>query len=291
MVTPGQGPEAPPADLPVLDLSGPALRAALEKLVAGSEAQGGVERYAEALGLKARLLRSALAQDALPALSADAFGRVCAFIAPARRRIAPYLAGSGFENLRDAVAELTRELEDTRLADRRVARFCARFPGDRKHRWVRDLAAEVLHFLDPERYPLMCRWVWDRASNTGALREIWHGERVDEMTIEVPDAYATFVSLRQELSQFLADNGVFRDTLHYVDLLLAQVYADYICERGGTYLRADFSAPEDPMQFVRRLLGLDGINEKTGRLRLKRADGGSTRLSEAQMLDLVEVKA
>ena len=137
----------------------------------------------------------------------------------------------------------------------------------------------------------MCRWVWDAGSNTGALREIWHGDRVDEMTIEVADGYATFLALRQELSQFLNDNGVFRDTLYYVDLLLAQVYADYICARGGTYLRTDFSAPEDPMQFVRRLLGLDGVDAETGRLRLKTAGGDPTRLSEAQLISLIEEKA
>ena len=189
------------------------------------------------------------------------------------------------------MTELIGDLEDTSLTDRRLARFCGRFPSDRQHRWVRDLAAEILHYLDPESYPLMCRWVWDSGSNTGALREIWYGERVDEMTIEVADDYAAFLALRRELSQFLNDNGVFRDTLYYVDLLLAQVYADYICARGGTYLRTDFSAPEDPMQFVRRLLGLDGVNQQSGRLRLKTADGGPARLSEAQLLSLIDGKA
>ena len=291
MTVPSQGSAALPDDLPVLDLSGPALRAGLEKLVTGSEAQGGVERFAEALHLKTRLFRDALAQDRVATLEAETFGRVCAFVAPARRRVMPYLGGDGFTDMREAIAELIQDLEDTALADRRLERFCARFPIDRHHRWARDLAAEILHYLDPERYPLMCRWVWDAASNSGALREIWYGERVDEMTIEVADGYATFLALRRELSQFLNDNGVFRDTLYYVDLLLAQIYADYICARGGTYLRTDFSAPEDPMQFVRRLLGLDGVNAETGRLRLKTADGGATRLSEAQLLALAEGKA
>jgi hypothetical protein len=291
MTMPGQGTAVAPADLPVLDLSGPPLRAALEKLVAGSEAQGGVERYVEALNLKTRLFRSALAGEAVSALDTQTFGRICAFVAPARRRVSPYLGTSGFTDMREAIAELTQNLEDTSLADRRMARFCAHFPADRQHRWVRDLGAELLHYLDPERYPLMCRWVWDAGANTGALREIWYADKVDEMTIEVADDYATFLALRRELSQFLNDNGVFRDTLFYVDLLLAQVYADYICARGGTYLRADFSAPEDPLQFVRRLLGLDGVNAVTGRLRLKTADGGSTRLSEAQLTSLVEGKA
>ncbi len=49
-----------------------------------------------------------------------------------------------------------------------------------------------------------------------------------------------------------------------VDLVCAQVYAEYICEQGGSYLRADFSAPEDPMQHTRRLLGLDGVRAADG---------------------------
>ena len=99
--------------------------------------------------------------------------------------------------------------------DRRAAskRFCAAFPDDREHRWVRDLAAEVLHYVDPERYPLMTRWVWDARTNTGVLREIWHGEDVDSIRIDVADGYATFLVLREELAQYLAANGVFRDVL------------------------------------------------------------------------------
>jgi len=40
--------------------------------------------------------------------------------------------------------------------------------------------------------------------------------------------------LREELSQFLSDNGFFRDILQYVDILCAQIYAQYICEQGGS---------------------------------------------------------
>ncbi len=92
------------------------------------------------------------------------------------------------------------------------------------------------------------------------------------MTIDIPDRYATFVMLREELAQYLATNGVFRDVLFYIDVLLAQVYAGYIGERAGSYLRTDFATPEDPMLHTRRILGLDGIDER-GRSKLKAADG------------------
>jgi len=95
---------------------------------------------------------------------------------------------------------------------------------------------------------------------------------VDTMTIPVGDGYATFLMLREELSAYLTQNGVFRDVLWYVDVLTAQVYAEYIGERGGTYLRTDFATPEDPMLHTRRILGLDGV-DAVGKTRLKAAHG------------------
>jgi hypothetical protein len=149
---------------------------------------------------------------------------------------------------------------------------------------VRDLAAEILHNVDPARYPLMCRWVWDAQANTGVIREIWHAPDTGCARIDVPDGYATFVMLREELAQFLSANGVFRDVVHYVDLLTAQVYAGYISEQGASYLRADFSTPEDPLLHTRRLLGLDGI-ATGGRSKLKAADGAAAVVARAHRLN------
>lgn len=186
--------------------------------------------------------------------------------------------------MRTYLVHLLDRSEDTGTTDQRVAAFCGAFPQDRRHRWVRDLAAEILHNVDPERYPLMCRWVWDAQSGTGVIREIWHSEEDGYVGIEVPDGYATFVMLCEELAQFLSANGVFRDVVHYVDLLTAQVYAGYICEQGGSYLRADFNAPEDPMEHTRRLLGLDGVNAD-GRTRLKCVDGDAFVVEDIKLLD------
>jgi hypothetical protein len=257
-----------PIERPRLELSGPRLKAALEGLVARADDHGGVEAYVAALRIKSSLFRDALDAGWDP----RALRLVCAYMATVRRRIGPCLEPEGCARLRAAIDELLDGLADTNTTDARIARFCAGFPEDRAHRWVRDLAAEILHGVDPERYPLMTRWVWDAHANTGVLREIWHGDDVDSIRIEVPDTYATFLMLREELSQYLAANGVFRDVLQYVDVLTAQVYADYIGERGGAYLRADFATAEDSMLHTRRILGLDGV-DADGRTKLKAADG------------------
>ncbi len=264
----------------MLDLSGEMLRAAMQAMVTGSEEHGGIERYIDAVKLKSRMFRQALVDNDVAELDLETFKGLCAFMATVRRRVSAWLNEDAFDEMRPRIVEL---FDDEEHIDNRVGRFCDHFPDDKKHRWVRDLAAELLHNADPERVPIMNRWVWDAQANTGVIREIWHGENVDAMTIPVGDSYGTYIMLREELSQFLSDNGVFRDVLYYVDVLCAQIYAQYICEQGGSYLRADFTAPEDPMQHTRRLLGLDGVRTGDGRTRLKSIDGEAFVLDDKQL--------
>jgi hypothetical protein len=260
----------PALDRPRLELNGPKLGEAFETLVRGTEEHGGVEQYVAALELKSKLFREALDSGRCRDVDLATFKTLCAHIPTVRRRMASHFEAATFPALRERVSALLDS--GGRSIDERIAAFCAAFPDDRSHRWVRDLAAEVLHNVDPERFPLMTRWVWDARANTGVLRELWYAEDVDHLLIDVPDRFGTFVMLREELAQFLADNGVFRDVLHYVDLLTAQVYARYVSEQGGSYLRTDFAMPEDPLVHTRRLLGLDGV-DASGRTRLKAFDG------------------
>lgn len=273
-----------------LELSGPRLEAALARLTAGCESHGGIERYVEAVKLKSALFRDALGADGRGAadLEPEAFKGLCAFMATVRRRIAPWLERPDFDTLRAALTRLMRVTGDTEATDRQVSEFDAALDGGQRERWVRDLAVEILHNVAPERFPLMNRWVWDAATNTGMLREIWFGSEHESARIEVPDGYATFLTLREEISGFLSGNGFFRDVIHYVDLLCAQVYAEYICEQGGSYLRTDFSAEDDPLQYTRRLLGLDGVRPGTRRTRLKTIDGKAFVLSDTSSQGLLD---
>lgn len=250
-------------------------------MVAGSEEHGGVERYVDAIKLKSDMFKQALDGVESGDLELETFKGLCTFMATVRRRISAWLNETAFADVREAMVDL---FDDADAVDARVTRFCERFPQDKEHRWVRDLATEMLHNRDPERFPLMNRWIWDAKANTGVLREIWHADDIDHVTIPVSDGYGTFLMLREELSQFLTDNGFFRDVLYYVDVLCAQVYAQYICEQGGSYLRADFSAPEDPMQHTRRLLGLDGVRSGNGKTKLKSIDGEAFVLDDGHLL-------
>jgi hypothetical protein len=270
---------------PRLDLSGPLLTRAFNTVVQGTEEQGGIEYWTDALKLKSRMFQQALGQGHPGDLPLETFKGLCAFMSSVRRRIGAQLEQPAWDELVDAIVCLLDGVKDTSTTDARVAAFCARFPQDKKHRWVRDLAAEILHNVDPERYPLMLRWVWDRKANTGVIREIWFDDEVDSITLKVEDGYPTYLMLREELSEFLSDNGVFRDVIWYVDLLSAKIYADYIAAQGGVYLRADFSHPGDPMEHTRRLLGLDGVKAGSGRTRLKAINGEAFVIDDKNLLD------
>src|SRR6185503_8620757 len=174
-----KSPPPPPVARPRLELSGPKLASALESLAALAEDTGGVERYVDALKLKSALFARTLGEGRAASVPLADFRAVCAWMSTVRRRIGPYVEPEAFKALRPRVAALLEGAQATETADARIAAFCAAFPGDRAHRWVRDLAAELLHQVDPERYPLMTRWMWDAGANTGVIREIWHGEDVD----------------------------------------------------------------------------------------------------------------
>jgi hypothetical protein len=254
---------------PILDLSGPRLCEVFAHLVEAAQPTGGIERDVGALWLKSSLFAELLGKGRVAELAEAEFRDLCGFIAPVRRRVGLWLGRHGFPAMRQKLERLFAGAADPANADPRIAEFIAGFPADREHRWVRDLAAEALHFAAPQRYPLMTRWMWDARTNTGVLREIWHAENVDAVAIPAKDDFATFATLREELRGFLTENGVFRDLPFYVDLLCAHVYAFYLEGRGGRYLRTDFAAGPDPMGQTRRLLGLDALATESGRSRLK----------------------
>lgn len=276
---------APPAPRPVLDLSGPKLRRAFENLVESADESGGVERYVGALALKASLFEEVLGKGRISELTETEFCDLATFITPVRRRVGAWIGRNGFVAMRGRLEDLLQGWSDLGTVDRRVDAFVASFPADREHRWSRDLAAEVLHFTLPERYPLMTRWMWDARVNTGVLREIWYGENADADAIAVGDNFAVFAILREELESFLQVNGVFRDLAFYVDLLCAHIYAGYINDKGGQYLHADFcgGAKVDAMAHTRRLLGLDAVDSESGRTRLKLIDGKAYVLGQPRL--------
>lgn len=273
---------------PVLDLSGPKLRISLETLVNASEAVGGIEQFVEAVKLKSKVFQDLLGEGKAVSAGRDEFEQLAQLMATVRRRIARLIDAKGWPTLRSAIVALLDGAADTTIADNRIAAFVKTFGDGKDTRFVRDLASEILHNILPEHYPLMHRWVWDTKANSGVIREIWHdaqggGDSTDHILIDVPDRYETFLVLREELSQFLADNGVFRDMLWHVDLLCAQIYGDYINAQGGAWLKTEFGSTSDPLEHTRRIIGLDRVAGKRAG-KSKTIEGAAEPVSSTKLL-------
>ena len=250
--------------LPTLDLSGPALRAGLQALRDAAARAGGLETVLDALRLKVRLFGELAGGGRIAGLEEGPLLALCTLMATVRRHVASWLAVNGFASLHGHLVALLDGGGD--LQDRFDA-FLARVPGGTRERWLRDLAAELLHFTDPERVPLMTRWMWDATAGSGVLREIWFEDAAAAMPPS--DRVGTFRTLRRELDGFLREAGMYRDLALLQDLLCAQIYARYINDRGGAYLKRDFTGEEDPLAHTRRLLGLDCWSENGLRIKLK----------------------
>lgn len=256
---------------PRLELSGARLSDALVSLTRATEAIGGLEVLVRAVRLKGEAVRELFEASGTRGIDRARFEDLIGLMATVRRRYPALVQRLGWPAVEAAIQTLLVSTASVAATDEAMSDFCRGLgeEGDpRAPRCLRDLASEILHNCDPERFPLMHRWVWDEAANTGALREMWHdpdGGTVDHLVIDVPDSYETFLKLREELAQFLAGQGVFRDMFWHVDLLLAQVYGDYINAQGGAYLKTDFGAVGDPLEHTKRLMGLDRFGKGRSR--------------------------
>lgn len=268
LIIPGQLPVAFDEDLFAQHLS---------RLQHGAERDGGLESYLDSLGVKHRLFVAALSPDRIDALGLDETEVLLDTVFTARRRLFPLLQAMGAAAVRQAVAELA--YGDGTIAVR-LQRFVAALPipagGDREgvkaaakaRRAGFDFGAELLHFFDPVRYPLMARWVWDQGTVSGALREFIRGN--DQMA-EIPLGASPemFEGARQWLGQRIADQGVFRDLHFWIDLVLAQAYVTYFRSMAEGGLGGDFGRGARPEDQLKKLLGIDA-GRKNGRTRVKK---------------------
>jgi hypothetical protein len=108
------------------------------------------------------------------------------------------------------------------------------------------------------RVPLMARWVWDRATMSGALRElVAGGEAMRDLPLEnAPGTYAAACLWVQER---IAEQGIFRDVHFWADLVLAAAYGHYFRAMTGGTLGADFERGTHPSEQITGLLGIDRI--------------------------------
>ena len=255
-------PDPPPAPragvpaAPAVEFDARAFERHFKALLAAAEDREGVEAWLDALAEKQRRFTVALAHDDFAAAIDLVFG--------ARRKLGP-LAGDA------ALGSAIRGLADEAVPfETRIAAMLAATPADagtdrearragaKLRRAAHDLATEILHFRDPLRVPLMARWVWDRATMSGALRElVAGGEAMRELPLE--NAPGTYEAARAWVQARVAEQGIFRDVHFWADLVLASAYGHYFRAMTGGTLGADFERGTHPSEQITVLLGIDRI--------------------------------
>ena len=258
------------ANQPVLHLDGRYLRNSFESMAKSTEKLGGVESIVQALEGKSVLFQRTFANSGKD-LQLKEFLDVCAFIPTVRRRLKLALEKEGFDYIKISVQQL---LENATLqnADEKINRFVHRFPLDNSYRWTCDLAAEILHFCDPQTFPLMTRWIWDEKTKSGVMHEIWFHQYEIEHS-HLPNGIKTHLVLRKEFEDFLKSAGVFAEEHFVIDLLCAWIYSAYIGTQGSSYLKTDFAQGDTSLAYTLRMLGLDGVTGDHGITRLLLSGG------------------
>lgn len=242
------------------------------QLLEAIASQGGIEPCLERLAAKQRLCAATLAAAREQEIDVEAVARILRYVFTARRHLLPALERLGAQHC----ARLMRDLGDTRVAlVTRLQSFVDAMPGARSldradvraagrlRRAAWDFAAEVVHYADPVRFPLMSRWVWDSSTQSGALREFVRGN--DTMR-ELPfdNSAELFEGARNWLSGCIAEHGIYRDVPLWIDFVLAQAYASYLRSIADGSLGGDFGRGVQPHEQLTKLLGIDA---EGGRLR------------------------
>lgn len=245
-----------PADLAV-EFDGAVAEGKLDSLLKEFDERGGPESFLTALRLKHELFRKALPEQGPAQLSREAFETLLSSVFPARRKLAEKFAAMSEDRINEAINDLVYGEADLQ---ERMQAFCELVPKEEKkpRRAIWDLAAELLHFREPEAIPLMTRWVWDSNTASGALREFIRGnDSLPEIPLDT--APGTFEAARNWFADVLGQRGFYRDIPFLIDMLQAQAYADYVkaMSTGIGMVDAEYGGRQDPLEFLLKLLGID----------------------------------
>lgn len=247
------------------------------KLGSQAEESAGLEALLTSLQMKSQLFSSLLNPQSLPSLSMEGIEALLETVFSARRRLFPALQALGVEAARSAIHELL--YGDTALVERLQA-FSEIVPIDesadketrkqaaKNRRAAFDFGAEMLHFNNPVKYPLMTRWVWDQNTVSGALREFIRG---NDSLPDVPlgNSPEMFEGARAWLAEQIAEQGLYKDVPFWIDLVEAQAYSEYFRSMAEGMLSADFGRGITPQEQLKKFLGIDA-ERKAGQSRVKR---------------------
>lgn len=195
-----------------------------------------------------------LAHDSLPRLEEAQLRDLFKSIFSTRRKTGLMVNARSIPMLKYRIAEL---LHGGGRVEQRFNTFCGSFPSlDERIR--SDLASELLHFTNPERYWLWTKWMWDPKTKTGALPLVvmtdfdLHRDTPGETYLRVGEAVVFVTAVGEAAGYQKIGGGLFG-----TDVYLALVYGIYIYTVLKMRMTQEFNQfiPQLP-EMVRRLLGV-----------------------------------
>jgi hypothetical protein len=86
----------------------------------------------------------------------------------ARKHFSDIISKTSIPELSSALSQL----KDPSLSySERVEKFKSIVKGGEKED-IEDMAKEIIHFLEPEKYPLWTRWIWNKERGTGSINYV-----------------------------------------------------------------------------------------------------------------------
>lgn len=211
------------------------------------------------LGRKSEIFKLELSQEKIASMTVKELSVVLQLIFSIRRRSKKLIDQFSATKIKQWITAL---LYDETPVSHRFETFCNHFDGlEINLRY--DLASEILHFSNPEKYWLWTRWIWDPRIKTGSLPLVitedynLEAESLGESYLKVGKAMA-FIHHVGEAAEF----EVMRYGSFGVDTYLCSVYIVYVYTVLRMRMTQEFNKvmPGLP-EFSRRLLGIHKLEE------------------------------
>lgn len=230
------------------------MRQALEKVAADE-----LQKICAEVELKSQWFQKKLSRKSLPSLSSAEYFSLLRRIFSARRKSDAIMKQFRPDDLRAWTWALLYGDDSTKT---RFQAFVDRLDS-LEDNIRRDIASEILHFTDPERYWLWTRWMWDPKTRTGALPLVTmeacdlSAETAGDMYLRVGEAVA-FIHQVGEAAGF----QTISKNLFGTDVFLSCVYVVYVYTVLRMRMTQEFNKvmPGLP-EFSRRLLGVYQIEK------------------------------
>lgn len=214
-----------------------------------------LETIADGAARKSAMFRAALGDPASEPPSTDGVRRAMRTMFGIRRKADAVVDGLG-----DDAGRIVGDLfAPNRPLVERFGAFVAALPGTPE--FATDVAGELLHFTDPERYWLWTRWMWDPRTETGALRLV----TMDEFDLAAASAGESYVRVGEAVA-FVTETGRavgFTGRQPFgIDVFLSCVYGIYMYTVLRMRMTQEFNAvvPALP-ELAGRLLGVYRVEE------------------------------